>query len=37
MIIPIAHEDQRGRRWPYVTIAIIALNVVVFLFTHSKM
>jgi membrane associated rhomboid family serine protease len=37
MIIPIAHEDQRGRRWPYVTIAIIALNVVVFLFTHTKM
>ena len=37
MIIPIAHEDQRGRRWPYVTIAIIALNVVVFLFTHSRM
>jgi membrane associated rhomboid family serine protease len=37
MIIPIAHEDQRGRRWPYVTIAIIALNVVVFLFTHTKL
>ena len=37
MIIPIAHEDQRGRRWPYVTIAIIALNVVVFLFTNTKM
>jgi membrane associated rhomboid family serine protease len=37
MIIPIAHEDQRGRRWPYVTIAIIALNVVVFLFTHTQM
>src|SRR5271169_319167 len=37
MIIPIAHEDQRGRRWPWVTIAIIALNVVVFLFTHWKM
>jgi membrane associated rhomboid family serine protease len=37
MIIPIAHEDQRGRRWPYVTIAIIALNVAVFLFTNSRM
>ena len=37
MIIPIAHEDQRGRRWPYVTIAIIALNVVVFLFTNTQM
>lgn len=37
MIIPIAHEDQRGRRWPWVTIVIIALNVVVFLFTHDRM
>jgi membrane associated rhomboid family serine protease len=37
MIIPIAHEDQRGRRWPYVTIAIIAINVVIFLFTNSRM
>jgi membrane associated rhomboid family serine protease len=36
-IIPIAHEDQRGRRWPYVTIVIIALNVVIFLFTHAQM
>ncbi|MGH9711921.1 MAG: rhomboid family intramembrane serine protease [Candidatus Acidiferrales bacterium] len=37
MIIPIAHEDQRGRRWPYVTFAIIALNIVVFLLTNSRM
>ena len=37
MLIPIAHEDQRGRRWPYVTFAIIALNIVVFLFTNSRM
>jgi membrane associated rhomboid family serine protease len=37
MIIPIAHEDQRGRRWPYVTIGIIALNVLVFVFTHGKL
>jgi membrane associated rhomboid family serine protease len=36
-IIPIAHEDQRGRRWPYVTIVIIALNVAIFLFTHWRM
>src|SRR5271155_121479 len=36
-IIPIAHEDQRGRRWPYVTFVIIALNVVIFLFTHARM
>ena len=36
-IIPIAHEDQRGRRWPYVTFVIIALNVFIFLFTHARM
>lgn len=36
MIIPISHEDLRGRRWPYVTIAIVALNVLIFLFTHSS-
>ena len=34
MLIPIGHENLRGRRWPYISIAIIALNVVVFLGTH---
>src|ERR1700683_2170224 len=37
MLIPIAHENLRGRRWPYVTIAIIALNVVIFLFTNGRL
>jgi membrane associated rhomboid family serine protease len=37
MIIPLAHENQRGRRWPWVTIAIIALNFVVFLCTNGVM
>ncbi|MGC2417287.1 MAG: rhomboid family intramembrane serine protease, partial [Candidatus Acidiferrales bacterium] len=37
MIIPLAHENQRGRRWPWVTIAIIAINVVVFLCTNGTM
>jgi membrane associated rhomboid family serine protease len=37
MIIPLAHEDLRGRRWPWVTIAIIALNFVVFLCTNGTM
>lgn len=37
MIIPLAHENQRGRRWPWVTIAIIAINFVVFLGTNSAM
>ena len=34
IVIPISHEDLRGRRWPYVTIAILLLNVVIFLSTH---
>ena len=34
IVIPISHEDLRGRRWPYVTIAILLLNVVIFLATH---
>jgi membrane associated rhomboid family serine protease len=37
MLIPIAHENLRGRRWPYVTIAIIALDVVIFLFTNGRL
>ncbi len=35
MIIPLAHENMRGRRWPWVTITIIALNVIVFLATYG--
>ena len=34
MIIPLSHENMHGRRWPIVTIAIIILNVLVFLGTH---
>jgi membrane associated rhomboid family serine protease len=37
MIIPISHEHLRGRRWPWITIGIIALNIVVFFGTHWKM
>lgn len=37
MIIPLSHENMHGRRWPVVTIAIISLNVVVFLGTHWTM
>jgi len=35
MIIPLAHENLRGRRWPWVTIAIIAINFIVFLGTNG--
>ena len=35
MLIPIKHENMAARRWPVVTLALIAINVAVFLFTMS--
>ena len=35
MLIPIKHENMSARRWPVVTLALIAINVAVFLFTLS--
>src|SRR5580700_1374432 len=35
MLIPIGHENMTARRWPVITLALIAINVVVFLFTNS--
>src|SRR6202163_3473908 len=35
MLIPIKHENMAARRWPVVTLALIALNAAVFLFTLS--
>jgi membrane associated rhomboid family serine protease len=37
MIIPLSHEDHRGRRYPVVTITIIALCVVAFLATFQAL
>jgi membrane associated rhomboid family serine protease len=37
MLIPIKHENMEARRWPVVTIVLIAINVLVFLFTMSSM
>ena len=37
VIIPLRHENNRGRRWPYVTIAIIVLNTLLFVVTHGKL
>jgi membrane associated rhomboid family serine protease len=37
VIIPLRHESNRGRRWPYVTIAIIALNALLFIVTHGAL
>jgi membrane associated rhomboid family serine protease len=36
MLIPLRHENMEGRRWPVVTFALIALNVLIFLATHWK-
>jgi membrane associated rhomboid family serine protease len=33
IILPIKHENMQARRWPMVTLALIALNTVVFVFT----
>jgi len=37
MLVPIKHENMAARRWPVVTLALIAINTVVFLFTFSAM
>jgi membrane associated rhomboid family serine protease len=35
MLIPIKHENKEARRWPVITLALIAINLAVFLFTMS--
>jgi membrane associated rhomboid family serine protease len=37
MLIPTGHENLEGRRWPWITIAIILLNVVAFGASYSSM
>ncbi len=37
MLIPIRHDNMSARRWPVVTLALIAINVVVFLATHDAL
>lgn len=34
MLLPVTHENLRGRRWPWVTTIIIVLNILAFLGTH---
>ena len=36
MFIPLRHENMEGRRWPVVSIALVVLNLVLFLATHSQ-
>src|SRR5215468_7834166 len=37
MLIPIRHENMQARRWPVVTFALIAINLVVFLATFQTL
>src|SRR5450432_3542723 len=37
MLIPIRHENMSARRWPVITFSLIAINVVVFLFTFQRL
>ncbi len=37
MLIPVKHENMSARRWPVVTLTLIAINVLVFLFTMTAM
>jgi len=34
MLIPLRHENMEGRRWPVISIAIIAINILAFFGTH---
>jgi membrane associated rhomboid family serine protease len=35
LLLPLRHENMQGRRWPIVTFALIALNIIAFLGTHG--
>jgi len=37
MLIPIGHENMQARRWPVITIGLIAINFVAFLLTISAL
>lgn len=36
MLIPLRHENMEGRRWPLISIALVLINLVVFLATHGQ-
>lgn len=37
MLLPIGHENMAARRWPVVTLSLIAINTIVFLVTLPSM
>src|ERR1700688_1203105 len=36
LLLPIRHEKMQGRRWPVITLGVIALNFLAFLGTHWR-
>jgi membrane associated rhomboid family serine protease len=36
MFLPLRHDNMEGRRWPVVTIALVFINLLVFLATHGR-
>ncbi|PYP85036.1 MAG: hypothetical protein DMG65_21565 [Candidatus Angelobacter sp. Gp1-AA117] len=37
MLIPIRHENMTARRWPVITLALIVMNIVIFVMTDSAL
>ena len=37
MLIPLRHENNKGRRWPVISLGLIVINFVVFFGTHWQM
>src|SRR5258708_1075986 len=37
MLIPLGHENMEGRRWPVISIALVLLNVGIFLATRGQL
>ena len=36
MFLPLRHENNEGRRWPVISIALVVLNLGIFLATHGQ-
>src|SRR5437868_2349416 len=37
MLIPLKHENMTARRWPVITIGLIAINAIIFLLTMTAL
>jgi membrane associated rhomboid family serine protease len=36
VFLPLRHESMEGRRWPVISIALVVLNLLIFLGTHGR-